>query len=260
MNQRIKMAAARRRYRLNGHGKTLDVWTNPEGVPAHVLQELADRERMASPERAALAARIKENLSLSRAHAAGRPLKFQPSMSLQSWVESIRNDTADGTQVLNSTTETIMVPDFTVPANYMLRGRALRYILYGDVSTVVTTPGTMTFRTRWGGVAGTLMAASAAVVPKVTVSTTLSYRLEWEIVSRADPSGAAAVFTMGFVLFNNALADGSQFANLVIPQSAPASVNLATNAANALSSTITFSVSTATTQLTNHIAILQSQN
>jgi hypothetical protein len=50
----------------------------------------------------------------------------------QGWEETLYAPTADGTQVLNTVTETIMVPDFTLPANYMQQGRVLKYTLFFD--------------------------------------------------------------------------------------------------------------------------------
>jgi hypothetical protein len=46
----------------------------------------------------------------------------------------------------------------------------------------------------------------------------------------------------------------------VVPVSAPAAVSIDTTIAKALSPTVQFSVATATTQLVNHIAILESLN
>lgn len=186
--------------------------------------------------------------------------------SVQGWEETLYAPTADGAQILNSTSETIMVPDFTLPANYMVQGRMLKYTLFFDNSTVITTPGTITLKLRWGGVAGTTLATSGAYAPDPTAaSTTVSGYVEWYLIARAAPGATASSFTMGRMWLND-YDDASAttiIGNLnmhVIPASAPAAVNIASNAANALTPTCTFSVATATTQLTTHLALLESLN
>lgn len=81
-------------------------------------------------------------------------------MSRQMWVESLAWATASGTAVANTTTETILFPNVTIPANYMQDGRCLRIRAFGQYSTTATP--TMIFGLRWGGVAGTLLCKTAA--------------------------------------------------------------------------------------------------
>lgn len=173
---------------------------------------------------------------------------------------------ADGAQVLNTTTETIMCPDFTFAADYMEVGDTFKYTLLFDVSTVITTPGTQTYRLRWGGVAGTSLAASGAFAPDPTAaSTTVSQMLEYWLVCRSTGS-AGSMFCMGRLTPNDH--DDASATTIVgnlnmqmIPTSAPAvTSSLDTTTAKALSPTVAFSVATATTQLTTHIAILESLN
>lgn len=175
---------------------------------------------------------------------------------------------ASGTQVAATTTETIMCPDFVFPARMMEAGDAFKYTLFGDMSTVITTPGTITFRLRWGGVAGTVLAASGAFAPSDTAaSTTVSYCVEWYLVARTvGPAGS--MFCMGKIEWNDYGGANDDAAGLIAnlnmklaPVSAPAAVgSLDTTTAKALSPTVAFSVATAGTQLTNHIALLESLN
>lgn len=173
---------------------------------------------------------------------------------------------ADGAQVLNTTTETIMCPDFTFAGDALKRGNVLKYSLFFDISTVITTPGTITFRLRWGGVGGTALCTSGAYAPDPTAaSSNLSGMIEYLIVVRSDGT-AGSMFAMGHMVvgdFDDASATALK-GNLdmrMIPTSAPAAVgSLDTTTAKALSPTVQFSVSTATTQLTNHIALLESLN
>lgn len=173
---------------------------------------------------------------------------------------------ADGTQILNTASETIMCPDFTFAADYFEVGDAFKYTLLFDHSTVITTPGTHTFRLRYGGVAGTAMATSGAFAPDPTAaSTTVSEMLEYWFVCRSVGS-AGSFFTMGRYTpndFDDASATTivGNLNMLMIPVSAPAAVSsLDTTAAKAISPTYQSSVATATTQVTSHIAILESLN
>ncbi len=82
-------------------------------------------------------------------------------MSRQFWSETITWATSSATAVANTTTETVLFPNVTIPANYLQDGRRLRlrgYFAYGTTATP-----TLTFQLRWGGVAGTVLAKSGAL-------------------------------------------------------------------------------------------------
>lgn len=202
---------------------------------------------------------------------AGQPegrSRFGPRGSTNSWVETLVADYADGTQILNSTTEAAMIPDvrnITLPKNYLVVGRTLRLTLYFDMSFVITTPGTLTFRLRQNTTGGTAMATSGAYAPDPTAAvTTRSGWIEYLVTCRAVGT-AGTTFTMGRMGLGD-LDDASATTlqgNLnmfVIPASAPAVVTQDTTATLQLTPTATFSVATATTQLTNHLAIFESLN
>lgn len=170
---------------------------------------------------------------------------------------------ADGTQVLNTVTETIMLPDFTFAADYMEVGDGFKYTLLGDFSGQAAA-NTKTVRLRWGGVGGTSMAASGAFAFDPTASsTTLSEMFEFWIVARSLGT-AGSIFVMGratWADFDDASATTlkSNLDMLMIPVSAPAATgSLDTTTAKAISPTITFSSATATIQYTNHIGVLES--
>lgn len=80
-------------------------------------------------------------------------------MSRQYWSETVTWATATATPIANSTTETILFPNVTIPANLMQDGRALRLTGFGSYGTTATP--TLILALRWGGVAGTVMAKSA---------------------------------------------------------------------------------------------------
>src|SRR5689334_23216510 len=83
-------------------------------------------------------------------------------MSRQFWSEALAWATANGTAVANTTTETILFPNITVPANYMQDGRVLRLKAFGAYGTTATP--TLTISIRWGGVSGTVLGKTGAAV------------------------------------------------------------------------------------------------
>lgn len=179
------------------------------------------------------------------------------------YVSPLDVDFADGAQILNTTTETIICPDFTFSADdsRLYQGASFRLTCGFDVSNVVTTPGTVTFAIRWGGVSGTILAHTGAIQMDTTAHSNYSGWLEAVITWRSIGSAGSA-FCMGFVLLNNvadAAAAAPQYFTLTAGgRNVPAVVSsLDTTTAKALSVTADFSVNTATTQLTNHIRLLE---
>lgn len=173
---------------------------------------------------------------------------------------------ADGTQVASTTSETIMCPDFTFAADHMEPGDSFKYTVLFSWSSVITTPGTFTFRLRWGGVGGTALATSGAYAPDPTAGgTSISGMVEYWLVTRSTGT-AGSMFAMGRLIlqdFDDASATTlkGNLDMLMIPVSAPAAVgSLDTTTAKALSPTVQFTVSGATTNLTSHIATLESLN
>ena len=179
------------------------------------------------------------------------------------YVSPLRVDVADGAQHAASTTETIICPDFAFAANdaRLYQGAAFRITNAFDVSNVVTTPGTITFAIRWGGVAGTVLAQSQAIQMDTTARANFSGILEAFLTVRSIGS-AGSMFCQGFVLLNNTAAPAAAAPQYFTMGSAGANVpavvsSLDTTTAKNLSVTADFSVNTAGTQITNHIAWLE---
>jgi|SRR3989304_307847 len=174
-------------------------------------------------------------------------------------------DIADGAQILNTTTETIICPDFTFAANdnRIYQGAGFNIRAWFDVSNVVTTPGTLTLRVRWGGVAGTILASTGAVSLSTTARSNYSGSIDADLVVRSIGS-AGSMFCMGRAYLNDVpVAADSLPQGIYTMGSAGANVpavvsSLDTTTSKALSVTAQFSVSTATTQLTCHERILKS--
>src|ERR1700751_3559798 len=117
-------------------------------------------------------------------------------MSRQFWSETITWATASGTAVANTTTETILFPNVTIPANFLQDGRVLRLRAFGAYGTVVTNNPTIQFTLRWGGVSGTVLAKTAAMATSTTAigggaSMTAAWDLEVFIQTRANGSSGS---------------------------------------------------------------------
>lgn len=205
---------------------------------------------------------------LDRAKAArwgDAPMVRASSVSWRDMLTPRRVLIADGAQVLNTASETIMCPDFTFNADYFEHGDAFKYTLLGDLSGQAAA-NTVTFRLRYGGVGGTSMATSGAFAWDPTAaSTTVSEMLEYYFVCRSTGT-AGSFFAMGRYTPNDfddasAATIVTNLNMLMIPASAPAvTSSLDTTVGKAISPTVQFSSATATVQWTNHIAILESLN
>lgn len=112
-------------------------------------------------------------------------------MSRQFWQESLAWATASGTAIANSSTETILFPNITIPANYMQDGRLLRLRLFGAYGTTGTP--TITFALRWGGVSGTVIAKSGAFTTGSGVGGGASMTALWaiEIIIQVRSNGSS---------------------------------------------------------------------
>jgi hypothetical protein len=210
-----------------------------------------------------LPASVLDHLARARAHPRGSG----PNATKQGFYEILVADLGDGTQILNSSAEAIICPDYVFAGGdpHLYPGASFNIRCYFDVSNVITTPGTLTMRVRWGGVAGTILCTSAAITLSATARSNYSGTLDVDLVWRTIGS-AATCFAMGVVTLNDVpVAADSAPQSLYTMTSAGANVPavvtaLDTTTAKNLSVTAQFSVSTATTQLTNHIRRLACLN
>lgn len=119
-------------------------------------------------------------------------------MSRQFWTETLAWATASGTAIANTVTETILFPNLTIPAGYMQDGRGVRLRASGAYGTTATP--TLTFALRWGGVTGTVIAKSGAMVTTSGVgggaSMTALWMLDGQIQTRSNGS-AGTLWTFG---------------------------------------------------------------
>lgn len=106
-------------------------------------------------------------------------------MPNQTWEQLLDGniDTINGV-VNTSGAEALIMPDKTIPAFFMVEGRKLRGRVRFKYSNVVTTPGSITFRVRWGGLAGTLLAQTSAIALNIVAKTDLMGVLDFDIDCR----------------------------------------------------------------------------
>ncbi len=140
-------------------------------------------------------------------------------MSKQFWNETLVWATSAGTAVANTTTETILVPNVTIPANYMQDGRVLRIWATGAYGTTATP--TLIFSIRWGGVSGTVLAKSSTITTTSGTgsgaSMTALWTLEAVVQTRANGS-SGSLFTNGeVILYNSANPTSGTVTNYGLP-------------------------------------------
>lgn len=177
-------------------------------------------------------------------------------MSRQFWEESLAWATADGTAIASTTTETIIFPNVTIPANYMQDGRTLRIRAFGKLSTTGTP--TITFALRWGGISGTLLATTEAITCASGASNT-GWALEAIVQTRSN-GAAGSLFVMGEVTVNLTASTCTSQAFGVSGFDAPAAVTCDLTADTALSITADWSANSASNTLTGHIYNIESLN
>lgn len=185
-------------------------------------------------------------------------------MSRQYWSELIQWDTADGATISNTTTETIIFPNVVIPANYMQDGRVLRIIAYGRHSTTGTP--TLTFRVRWGGVSGTILAQSGAMTTGSAVVNAI-WKIDVLLQVRSNGS-SGTIFAIGEAKLGEDASstvgsttndDASDFMGSAGVAS-PAAVTADLTADTALAITAQWGTASASNTLTGHVRIIRSEN
>ena len=187
-------------------------------------------------------------------------------MSRQFWTESLAWSTADGTAVSNTTTETILFPNVTIPANYMQDGRQLVQEAWGKYSTTNVSPA-FRFRIRWGGVAGTVLADSGNLTSIAATNSNMIWYCRARTTTRAN-GASGSLFTMGEAVIYGLTpptVGSATGAPALAPMSsggitAPAAVSVDLTADTALSLTTTQSAAAAANTQTGHNYYIDSPN
>lgn len=115
-------------------------------------------------------------------------------MSNQAWVEPFMISAVDGTALTASTSATsILAPasKFTLPSAFYdsVNGKTLRIRAMGRVSTVVTTPGTLTLDIRFGSV---VVFNGGAMTLNTTAQTNVGWILDVDLVIRSVGASTSA--------------------------------------------------------------------
>jgi hypothetical protein len=143
-------------------------------------------------------------------------------------------------------TDVSAAPQFTLPANFLQVGSALRFEAFGVLSTTGTP--TMNLGFYYGGVAGTALAATGAITQGSAVT-----NVPWRIgltahVRTVGSSGTVMCHGSGY--FGSAVSTLS--AEVPLPATALATVTIDTTAAKVLSVGATWGTQSASNTLTLH--------
>jgi len=107
-------------------------------------------------------------------------------MSSRGFRERVLEVYEDGAALVSSASQTSLLPasarEFTVGAGYFRIGKVLAFHMSGRISTIATTPGTLTLTVRLGS---TDIFTSGAMTLNTTAQTNMHWRLEGELVVRA---------------------------------------------------------------------------
>lgn len=162
---------------------------------------------------------------------------------------------AAGTTLSASTslTDVSPAPQFTLPANFLQVGSALRLTASGVFTSAASTPGTILIGFYYGGVAGTsLVGYPATTLP--TSASNWTWRLEATCTVRTNGT-AGTIWSSGVSWIATS---ATAFTTQLMPQSAPAVVSsLDTTTAKVLSVGAQFSSATTNT-LTCHQFMIES--
>lgn len=187
-------------------------------------------------------------------------------MSMQTWQETLIAAATDGTALSNSTAETSIAPGdskILIPSNFFSRpGSSLLLKAVGRISTVVTTPGTLTFKVKLGPTANIAVAASQALTLTTTAQTNVTWYLEWLLTLRAVGASTSANFMHG-ATFNSSALNNSQTTpgQVLIPATTPAvGTGFDSTVANQFDLTATWSVASASNSIQTHMLMLSSLN
>jgi hypothetical protein len=129
----------------------------------------------------------------------------------QGYIATLLNSIGDGAALTNTTTATSLLPVVakpTLPANYLFAGKMFRVRATGRISTVVTTPGTLTLDFRLGSVN---VVSSGAMTLNIVAQTNVPWIYDMLCTVRA----------VGATTTANILGQGLWTSHAVIGASAP---------------------------------------
>lgn len=184
-------------------------------------------------------------------------------MSVFAYPEILAQSSADGTALTNSTTATSIIPTAAIcnlPAGTLQVGRNFRVRATGRISTVASTPGTLTFDVRFGSVT---VWTSGAITLNTTAQTNTSWYLDLVLTIRAVGSGTSAnLIGIGSFVSRAIIASPAENAGGVgerlVPDSAPAvGTGFDSTAAQNVDFRATWSVASASNSIQCHQYIFE---
>jgi hypothetical protein len=181
----------------------------------------------------------------------------------QTWNQVLINAPVVGGGPSNTVAETSVLPPvakFTIPANFFYVGAMLRVTLCGQLSNVVTSPGTFDFKFKFGS---TAVFDTGALPCSTTAHTTLPHWLSILMTCRV--AGTSANFMgQGYVQGIMCLTSGADITThgtMMAPTTAPAvGANFDSTATQQIDLSLTTSVSTAGTNYTAQQFVVESLN
>ena len=150
-------------------------------------------------------------------------------MSLQTFQETIVMSATDG-PALTTAARASCIPvanRITLPSNFCYIGRALKFMMSGRISCVVTTPGTARFDICMGAAGTTIVYDTGAVNLNIVAKVNVPWYFECKLVCRAvGVTAATTFFPMGAYFASEAVV-GSQLptvggnGSILLPTAAP---------------------------------------
>lgn len=180
-------------------------------------------------------------------------------MSLQTWQETLISSTAAGSNFASFTTAKTVLPTgclVTLPANWWYVGRMLRINVYGSLSNVTTTPGTVTMQVMQTNV---VAFTTGAMQFSTTAHTNLPFWFHCNLTCRAVGSGTSANLMGQAAVFSQTLSISgadttTSHSFLMAPATAPA---VGTGFDSTASQTLDFWTGFSSSQAGNNITVHQ---
>lgn len=182
---------------------------------------------------------------------------------LPSYPLILASQSADGTALANSTAATNILHGSgiaTIPAGALQIGSTIKMLLRGRISTLATTPGTLTFDMRLGSV---IISGLGALPLNVTAQTNAAWELELLATIRAIGNGTVANaivtgrFTSRALVGSVVSASGGDML-IVLPDTAPAvGTGFDSTVAQSVNVFATWSVASASNSILVHQSITE---
>lgn len=190
-------------------------------------------------------------------------------MGLQTWGETLNSLQVDGTAITNSAAQTSLLgaagavsgqSRYTIPANYLYIGQALRIWASGRISNIVTTPGTLTLAVKFGAIS---VFTSGAIALNVVAKTNSTWTAEMVMTCRSiGENTSATLMTAGSFTSESVVGAAAGAANAaMLPLNAPAvGTGFNSTVTNQVDLFATFSIANAGNSIQMHQYMLQALN